>query len=272
MGNQILFVTMKTLILLIAAFKVRGQSYPQPNQSSGFQNGGVPSHYPNQGFNGQSGGGFGGVPNHYQNQGYPNHYGSATHTYQGQDANIMNFLAKPALSLLTHEACPEAPFTCHGYIADGTCHGVCGQAHPGMTNGEAIIMSATHAYSYKCRKQCKLDIESSSCHSCIVTAMGVTTQSSRQKRSWFHSLTSSISSAVQKASSHIGAVVQGVTCTVKIAPTIAECVSSFDGNLENLMNCAGAASGSKDCICKVVCSVYPKGCNFCNNFGNFGKK
>ena len=188
----------------------------------------------------------------------------------------MNFLAKPALSLLSHEACPQAPFICHGYIADGTCHGVCGQGHPGMTNGAAILMSATHAYSYECRKNCKGNIENPSCHSCIISAMGVTTQSARKKRSWFSdafdTVSGAVSGAVDEAKSHIGTIVQGVTCTVKIAPTIAECVSSFEGNLEGLMNCAGAASGSKDCVCKVICSVYPEGCNFCNGFGNFGKK
>jgi len=180
----------------------------------------------------------------------------------------MKFLAKPALSLVSHEACPEHPFTCHGFVAGGKCHGICGQGHPNMTTGQAIIISATHALQYNCKKQCPGDITSPSCHQCIVSAMGFQTTG---QRSWFSGALSSISHAVSSAAgavvSHVPAIVSGVSCTVKVAPSIAECVSSFEGNLEGLMNCAGAASGSKDCICKVICSVYPKGCDFCNSYG-----
>lgn len=190
-------------------------------------------------------------------------------TAQGSSpTQTMKFLAKPALSLLSHEACPEHPFTCHGFVAGGKCHGVCGQGHPNMTVGQAIIISATHALQYNCKQQCPDDITSPSCNQCIVSVMGFQTNG---QRSWFSSITSSIENAASSVGSavvsHIPGIISGVACTVKIAPQIAECVSSFEGNLAGLMNCAGAASGSKDCICKVICSVYPQGCDFCNSYG-----
>jgi len=195
--------------------------------------------------------------------------GGSQSTGQGSSSyQTMKFLAKPALSLLSHEACPEHPFTCHGFVAGGKCHGICGQGHPNMTTGQAIIISATHALQYNCKQQCPDDITSPSCNQCIVSAMGFQTSG---QRGWFSSITSGIAHAASTVGgavvSHIPGIISGVTCTVKIAPQIAECVSSFEGNLEGLMNCAGAASGSKDCICKVICSVYPKGCDFCNSYG-----
>jgi len=195
--------------------------------------------------------------------------GGAQPTDQGSTSyQTMKFLAKPALSLLSHEACPEHPFTCHGFVAGGKCHGICGQGHPNMTTGQAIIISATHALQYNCKQHCPGDITSPSCHQCIVSAMGFQTSG---QRSWFssafHSVTHAVSTAAGAVASHIPSIISGVSCAVKITPKISECVSSFEGNIEGIMKCAGAASGSKDCICKVVCSVYPKGCDFCNSYG-----
>jgi len=170
----------------------------------------------------------------------------------GQDSSsyqTMKFLAKPALSLLSHEACPEHPFTCHGFVFGGKCHGICGQGHPNMTTGQAMIISATHAYQYNCKQQCPDDLTSPTCNQCIVSAMGLQTSG---QRNFLDDLGHAVSGAIH-----------GITCAVGLAPTIAECVSSFEGNIAGIVQCSKTVSGSKDCICKTLCSAYPPACSKC---------
>jgi len=166
--------------------------------------------------------------------------GQGSSSYQN-----MRFLAKPAMSLLSHEACPEHPFTCHGLVIAGNCHGICGQGHPNMTNGQAIIMSATRAFQYNCKQKCPDDIESPTCNQCIVSAMGRTP-------------------GHRGLGDVFGGVFGGISCAVNLTPMIVQCVSSYNANLPGLLKCALAGNGSKDCVCKIICSVYPSGCDYCN--------
>ena len=172
----------------------------------------------------------------------------------------LDFLTKDAPSLFSVQACPEHPFRCHGLIIGGQCIGTCEAEREGMTIGEALIMSATHALQYDCRKYCSGEnIGSKQCQTCIYEGSGIEADEATKQR--FPGFFSNIASAIN---------INTVSCTVRIAPKIAECVALTRQNIKELIPCAMQFRGGDygDCVCTVLCSVYKPACNACKSVMN----